>query len=546
MTIDLPLRLARTGLDEATYVWLATKAGLLTPTLPHKAAKIAVGYLKYGGLGALPVLAAIRYGDRAAVIDERGALSFKDLDARSNALANAWRERGLEPGEGVAILARNHRGFLEATFAAAKCGARIVLLNTDFAGPQVREVAEREGTDLLVHDDEYAGLLEGVEPRRGRFRCWADTDGPDTIDALIAGASSKAPPAPGVQSKVILLTSGTTGTPKGASRPEPRSLAPLGAILSKVPIKAREITEIPAPMFHTLGFAHAVMAIAFGSTVVVRRRFDPVAVLDSLETNGATMMVAVPVMLQRMLDAPGGFDVQRDFPNLRIIFVAGSQLGAELARRATDGFGPVVYNLYGSTEVAYATVATPDDLMIEPGCVGRPVKGAIVKILDESGNELSTGVTGRIFVGNGMQFEGYTGGGGKQSVDGLMASGDVGHFNADGLLFIEGRDDDMIVSGGENVFPGEVEELLATMPQVEEASVVGVPDEEYGHRLAAFVVLRGDTTLTSDEVRDHVRVNLARYKVPRDVHFLDELPRNPTGKVLKRELRDIAAGVVGP
>jgi fatty-acyl-CoA synthase len=149
---------------------------------------------------------------------------------------------------------------------------------------------------------------------------------------------------------------------------------------------------------------------------------------------------------------------------------------------------------------------------------------------------------GRIFVGNGWQFEGYTGGGTKEMIEGLMSTGDVGHFDAGGRLFIDGRDDDMIVSGGENLFPGEVEELLITHPGIEEASVIGVDDPDFGKRLAAFVVLRGDAALTEDEVRDFVRRNLARYKVPRDVSFVAELPRTPTGKVLKRQLRDLHAG----
>ncbi len=535
-----PIKFARTGLDEASYAFLATRAGVLAPMLPHKAARIAKGFRKYGGLGALPTLASVRYGDRAAVTDELGTITYNELEAQTNAVANAWRKLGLQPGEGVAILARNHRLFIVAVFAAARCGARIVLLNTDFAGPQIREVAGREGTDLLVHDDEYAGLLEGVDPPRGRFRAWADTPGDDTLDALIAGGDTTPPPSAGKTSKIILLTSGTTGTPKGAPRPEPKGLAPLGALLSKVPIRAKEITEVPAPIFHTLGFAHMVMAVAFGSTLVIRRKFDPVAVLDSLEKSGATMLVVVPVMLQRMLDAPGGFDVARKFPNLRVIFVAGSQLGSELARRSMESFGPVVYNMYGSTEVAYATVATPQDLAAEPGCVGSPVRGAVVRILDERGKEVAKGETGRIFVGNSAQFEGYTGGGGKEIIDGLMSSGDVGHFDLNGRLFIDGRDDDMIVSGGENVFPGEIEELLASHPAVEEVSVIGVPDEKYGQRLAAFVVRRSGASLTEDEVKDHVKENLARYKTPREVHFLDQLPRNPTGKVLKRELREIA------
>jgi fatty-acyl-CoA synthase len=481
----------------------------------------------------------VRFGRRPAIIDELGAVSYEELDRRSNAIANCWREQGLAAGEGVAILARNHRGFLDAVFAAAKCGARVILLNTSFAGPQIREVAEREGTDLLVHDEEYGQLLEGVEPPHGRWRAWAEEPGDDTLGALIARGSESAPPKAAATPRITILTSGTTGSPKGAPRAEPRSLSLLGSLLSKVPFRARETTELAVPMFHALGFAQALVGIGLGSTLVVHRRFDPEQTLDSLERHKATAMVVVPVMLQRILDVGEDKIEQHDLSNLRIIFVSGSALGVELTKRALKAFGPVIYNLYGSTEISYATIATPEDLKAEPGSVGKVVRGSVVKIYDDEGKrELAQGETGRIFVGNQSQFEGYTGGGNKDVVDGLMASGDVGHFDEKGRLFIEGRDDEMIVSGGENVFPAEVEELLAGHEAVEEVAVIGVEDEKFGQRLKAFVVLRSGANLPEDEAKDYVKQNLAGYKSPREVIFIDELPRNSTGKVLKRELAE--------
>ena len=482
---------------------------------------------------------AVRHGDRPVMIDERGEISYKKLDARTNALANAWREHGLEAGEGVAILARNHRGFLEAVFAAAKCGARIVLLNTSFAGPQIREVAQREGTDLLVYDDEYSDTLRGIDdPPRGRFRAWADEPGDDTLEALIERADTSGPPKPDEWPRITILTSGTTGTPKGAPRSEPRSLSLIGGLLSKVPFRTHEVTEMCVPMFHALGFMQAIVGVALGSTLVVRRRFDPETTLDSLEEHRATAMVVVPVMLSRILDLGEDKIEQHDLSDLRIIFISGSALGADLARKATKAFGPVIYNLYGSTEIAYATIATPEDLEADPSTVGKIVRGSIVKLFDENGNEVPAGETGRIFVGNLSQFEGYTGGGNKDMLQGLMASGDVGHFDADGRLYIDGRDDEMIVSGGENVFPAEVEELLCAHESIQEAAAIGVDDEKFGQRLKAFVVVHGGANLSEDEIKNYVKENLANYKVPREVVFLDELPRNPTGKVLKRELAE--------
>jgi fatty-acyl-CoA synthase len=536
-------KLAERAGDEAYFAALCLRSGVVGLEPPHRVAELVLGFRRYGLLGGAAVAGALRHGDRPLMIDERGELSYKGLDERTNALANAWRERGLRAGEGVAILARNHRGFLEAVFAAAKCGARIVLLNTSFAGPQIREVAQREGTDLLVYDDEYSGTLRGTEdPPRGRYRAWTDEPGEDTLDALIEEGDAGRPPKPDEWPRFTILTSGTTGTPKGAPRSEPRSLALFGGLLSKVPFRARGTTELCVPMFHAFGFMQAIVGFALGSTLVVRRRFDPEATLDSLEEHSATAMVMVPVMLSRLLDLGEDEIQKRDTSSLRIIFVSGSALGADLAQRATKVFGPVVYNLYGSTEIAYATIATPEDLNAEPNTVGKVVRGSIVKLLDENGREVAPGESGRIFVGNISQFEGYTGGGNKEVVEGLMASGDVGHFDEQGRLYIDGRDDEMIVSGGENVFPAEVEELLGAHEKVQEAAAIGVEDEKFGQRLKAFVVPRDGADPTEDELRAYVKDNLANYKVPREIVFVDALPRNPTGKVLKRALAERDGG----
>jgi fatty-acyl-CoA synthase len=524
--------------DEAYYVALCVRAGLVGPEMPHKVAEILFSFERYGMLGGVMSLAGLRHGDQLALIDEGGQLTYRELDQRVNSLATAWRRDGLRAGDGVAILARNHRGFLEAFFAAAKCGARIILFNTSFSAPQVREVAEREGVDLFVFDEEFGGMLEGVQPPHGRWISWADShpDAEDTLEALIESAPDQAPPKAEHAPKVVILTSGTTGTPKGAGRDVPWSLSPIGGLLSKVPFRAREVTELSVPMFHALGFSQMLLGVALGSTLILHRKFDPAETLQSLHDHDASAMVVVPVMLQRMLGLDDSEWEGKEFPNLRIIFVSGSQLGEELARRVTERLGPVIYNLYGSTEIAFATIANPEDLEAAPATVGRVVHGAVVKLLDDDGHEVKAGESGRIFVGNSIQFEGYTGGGSKDEVGGLMASGDVGHFDEKGRLFIDGRDDEMIVSGGENVFPAEVEELLVKHEGVAEAAAIGVEDEDFGQRLKAFVVKTGGAELSEDDVKAYVKDNLARYKVPREVVFIDELPRNATGKVLKREL----------
>ncbi|WP_310784343.1 AMP-binding protein [Mycobacterium sp. Z3061] len=525
--------LNRVRLEASSLLLLARAGGLRAMRNP---AAVLLALRRYGLLGAAPVITAARDRRGLALIDERGPLSFGDLDARTNALANQWRRRGVGPGTGVAILARNHRGLLEAVYGAAKCGARIVLLNTGFGHGQLAEMVGREGIDLIVHDEEFGPAVAGTSPKLGLIKAWTDAPGPDTLEALIHNGDPAAPPASGGRPKIVILTSGTTGTPKGAMRSEPYSLIPVGALLGKVPFRGREVTECCVPLFHSLGFSHAMIAMVLGSTLVLRREFDPARTLDSLAAHRASAMIVVPVMLRRILDLGPDALSGQDLSALRVVFVGGSQLGAALASRALGALGPVLYNMYGSTEVAYATIARPDDLAAEPGCVGGVVPGSVVRIFTEDDREAPTGSPGRIFVGNVLAFEGYTGGGTKESIQGLLATGDVGHFDSGGRLFIDGRDDEMIVSGGENVFPGEVEDALARHPDIVDVAVIGVPDEEFGQRLRSYIVRRPGSALTEHDVREYVRNRLARFKIPREVCFVEVLPRNAGGKVLKRLL----------
>ena len=500
---------------------------------PGKAFRVARAISRLGQIGGAISVAAIKYPDRLGLIDEYGALTFEELNRRSDALACGLRARGTKEGDGIGILCRNHRYFLDATFAAGKLGARTLYLNTDFAGPQLRDVCEREGVSVLVHDEEFSALAEPIDAKR------LTEDG---LQELIDSYDGAVPPAPQESATMVLLTSGTTGSPKGAPRQEGHTLTPLGALLSKVPYRTGESTYVAAPMFHGLGYTQTVLAVMLGSTTICQRRFRPERVLDAIAEHRPTALVVVPVMLSRIVSLieaePGRYDTS----SLRIVFCSGAQLEAELARRTLRALGEVLYNFYGSTEVAYATFATPEDLRDAPGTAGRVPLGAVVKLYDADGRPVEgAGKPGRIFVGNSFQFDGYTGGGTKEVIDGLMSTGDVGHFDEAGRLFVDGRDDDMVVSGGENLFPGEVEELLITHEAIDEASVIGVDDEEFGKRLAAYIVVRAGASVSDDEVREFVKDHLARFKVPRDVTFLDELPRNPTGKVLKRRLRELHA-----
>ena len=538
---------AERGSAELHYLQKMITSGAFGIEPPQNLAAMVADIRRWGEVGMIPALNARRTPHRTAIIDDEGTMTFAELNDASNAVANGLLALGVRGGDGVAILARNHRWFLIANYACARVGARTILLNTEFSGPQIRDVSEREGARVIIYDDEYSDAVKMADPALGMIRALGtNPDSPEpssstdeTLAELIGRSSREAAPRATKKSSIIILTSGTTGTPKGATRHAPPTLAPIGGVLSSVPFKAGEVTALPSPMFHALGYLHATIAMTLGSTLVLHRRFRPAVVLSDVATHQVTAIVVVPVMLSRMLDALEAMPTKPDLSNLRIIFVSGSQLGAELATRAMKDIGPVVYNLYGSTEIAFVSIARPQDLKKNPATVGPMVKGVRVKILDDSGGEVSTGKVGRIFVGNFFPFEGYTGGGNKEIIDGLMSSGDVGYFDADGLLYVSGRDDEMIVSGGENVFPAEVEDLISGHPEIIEATAIGVDDKDFGQRLRAFVVLKDGATLTEDAIKDYVRNHLARYKVPREVIFVAELPRNPTGKILKRELRKI-------
>jgi fatty-acyl-CoA synthase len=503
---------------------------------PDRLPGLAFAVARYGLTPTTAFVAdAVRHADRVAVADDNGQATYAELEALSNAAARGLRDRGINAGDRIALLARNSVQFVVALIALGKLGATVVHLNTGFAGPALATALDDENVAAVVYDAEFAELVAaGVRSRTGITT--------DELADLARGDASPLP-APGTHGGQVILTSGTTGRAKGAERGAPGGLGgleSLTALLSAIPLRAGEPTVVAAPMFHTWGFAHLTVGALLGSTLAVRRRFDPARTLEDIARHRATALVVVPVMLQRILELPRADLQAHDTSSLRIVACSGSALPVDVAKRFSDLFGDVIYNMYGSTEVAYATVATPADLRDAPGTVGRPLRGTVVRVFDEHGKDVPPGSVGRIFVGNPMTFQGYTSGDDKDRVDGLVATGDVGRFDEDGRLTVEGRDDDMIVSGGENVFPGQVEELLLAHDDIADAAVIGVPDDEFGARLVAHVVAADGRKLDVDGIRAHVRSNLGRIYVPREVVVHDELPRNATGKVVKRELRQPA------
>src|SRR5215210_3085380 len=519
-------------------------AGILHPGRPDQVLGAVMGLIRFGPTPAGGYTASTaRYPNETAIIDELGTLTFKDVHERTNALAHALADEGIKEGDGIGIMCRNHRGFIDAVVACSKLGANSLFLNTAFPGPQLTDVAEREKPKALIYDQEFGDLIKDAGKRRKRYIAWHDEEehgdptDPLLWDLVDSGDTADVVP-PSEHGKAVILTSGTTGTPKGASRSQPKSLDPAAALLAMIPLHARENTMIAAPMFHSWGFVHFTLGMSLSSSLVLRRKFDPEATLSLTAQHECTALIVVPVMMQRILDLPEETLKKYDLSKLRVVAVSGSALPGAISDRWMDLFGENVYNLYGSTEVAWASIATPADMRAAPGTAGRPPRGTVVKLYDEHGAEVKPGDTGRIFVGNEMLYEGYTGGGSKDVIGNLMATGDVGRFDDAGRMFVEGRDDEMIVSGGENVFPKEVEDLLSRHDAVSDVAAIGVDDEDFGQRLRAFVVLESGKKASGDDLKGYVKKNLANYKVPREIVFIDELPRNATGKVLKRELAE--------
>ena len=491
-------------------------------------------------------LAAARAPRRTALVDERGSLTWAELDAGCDAFAVGLLElTGGEPRT-VAVLARNHRGFVHGLAGATRAGSDVLLLNTAFSGPQLRDVLVREQAAMVVYDQEFQGVVdqacEGLDV--AEVVAWVDEPGAlagrTLLDDLVERHHGRRPGRPGRRGSVILLTSGTTGTPKGAKRSADGGAPALAAMFDRIPWRAEEPVVVAAPMFHAWGFGQLAIAAATTCTIVTRRRFDPEATLRLVQEHGATGLAVVPVMLERIIDLPDEVLDRYPCPTLRFATASGSRMRPEAVTAFMDRFGDVICNSYNATEAGLISTATPTDLRVAPDTAGRPVRGTEVLLLDDAGRAVPAGEVGRICVRSGSQFAGYTSGATKDFHEDYMVSGDVGRLDRDGRLFVVGRDDDMIVSGGENVYPLEVEKLLDAHPAVHETAVVGVEDEAFGQRLAAYVVLRPGAALDADGVRAHVKANLAGYKVPRDVVLLDELPRNATGKVMKRLLPSAA------
>ncbi|OBK26797.1 acyl-CoA ligase FadD12 [Mycobacterium asiaticum] len=523
------------------------RARVIAPMRPDRYLKMAAAMRREGMAMTVGFAgAAQRCPDRPALIDELGTLTWRQLDERINALATALQKLPTGQPKVIGIMCRNHRGFVESLVASNRIGSDVVLLNTSFAGPAMADVVNREGVDAVIYDEEFTATVERAmtdRPDATRILAWTDEPQGLTVEKLIADHVGQRPLRTGNKGKMILLTSGTTGSPKGAKQSGGGAgLGTLKAILDRTPWRTEETVVIVAPMFHAWGFSQLIFAASMACTIVTRRKFDPEATLELIDRHQATGLAVVPVMFDRIMELPEEVRNRYSGRSLRFAAASGSRMRPDVVIAFMDQFGDVIYNNYNATEAGMIATATPEDLRAAPDTAGRPAGGTEVRILDSDFNELPTGEVGTIYVRNDTQFDGYTSGKTKDFHAGFMSSGDVGYLDENGRLFVVGRDDEMIVSGGENIYPIEVEKTLASHPEVAEASVIGVDDEQYGQRLAAFVVLESGASATEETLKQHVRENLANYKVPRSITVLDELPRGSTGKILRNELKARVSG----
>lgn len=518
------------------------RIGMLKPVLPHRLLGAGLQLVKWGpGFPSGINAAAARFPQQTAIIDDAGQLTWTELAHQVNQLTDALKERGVEPGDSIALLSRNHRYMVMAMVAIMQAGGRVLLLNTMASRSQLGELSKREGAKLVILDQEFLDVGADV-PDDDIVLCWADDDAPPkypTIAGLLEGRPTKGHPKPSKHGQIIIFTSGTTGLPKGARREEPKDLKPLIAFFGSIPYRGNSTVVLAAPLFHSWGLINFGFGLSTAPTYVLRRKFSAEQVLRDIDEHKARVLVVVPLMMQRLVDADPVMIEKTDVSSLEITASSGSALAGELANHFMDMFTDSVYNFYGATETGWVTIASPKDLREAPGTAGVPPFRTVVKILDAEGKEVPRGETGVIHVGNDMPFGGYTDGNTKAFTGGLMSTGDLGHFDDDGRLFVSGRDDDMIVVGGENVFPRELEDTLIDHPDISDVVVTGVDDETLGQALAAYVVVKEGASLSEEDLVVFAKDNVPRFAVPRKVKFLDELPRNPTGKVMKRELPEL-------
>jgi acyl-CoA synthetase (AMP-forming)/AMP-acid ligase II len=473
---------------------------------------------------------AERFPDRLALSYEDDEITYGDLVARTQRTAGVLREAGIERGDVLAVLLHNAPSFIDVMCACAHLGAIFMPLNWRLAAPELRYIVEHAGAKAIVTEPELEALTTGL-------------DGVARLQDLSADATPVADAAPVAGDDVLRLmyTSGTTSRPKGVMISYDNLYWKCAAHVVELEMTAADRGLACGPLYHVGALdLTTTTLIAAGATVILHRAFDAAAVVDELERSRVTTVWLAPAMVNAIMALP---DVeQRDLSSVRVIINGGEKMPIPLIERIQRTFPSAWFaDAYGLTEtVSGDTFLDRDSIVTKLGSVGRPCLHLELDIWDDQGRSVPAGERGEIVMRGPKVFAGYwrdQDATAAAFAGGWFHTGDVGVRDDDGYLFIVDRLKDMILSGGENVAGSEVERVLYEHGAVLETAVVGRPDDRWGEVPVAFVVLRPDATATADELIDHCRGQLARFKVPKAVTFLDALPRNPSGKVLKRELR---------
>ncbi len=512
----------------------ALRSGLARPRNPIVAGRMLSSLRKWGTTPALGfALGAVRDPEATAIIDVDDPLqeevTFADVEYRTTVLANSLLDRGAQPGTRVGILGRNSRAYAETIVAVSRTGADLIYLNSGSTADQVQTACAAHDITMMIHDREFADLCPDAVLSLGLD----DPAGIPLLDSMPWSGNVGDVREP---SKHVILTSGTTSNHlRGASR----TTAPLdsvAALLHAFPTRLGSVTLIAAPMFHAWGWMHHRMASVMDNTQILLRHSDPERLLALIDAYEVETLITVPVTLKKMVDLPTSTKRKYDFSSLKCVAVSGSALPGDLATQFMNDFGEVLYNLYGTTEAAYATIATPEDLREDPHTAGRPMPGVRVEVFDRKGRGVPRGSDGRVFVRSRTSIAEYVSDGSRGSVKGMVPTGDLGCMDDQGRLTIKGRADDMVVTGGENVYPTEVEDVLRNHPDLADVAVTGRPDPVYGSVLVAHVVVAPDSEMSDQDLLDWSRQQLGPHHRPREVNRVSELPRNATGKVLRRVL----------
>ena len=496
---------------------------------------------------------AVRFRDRS--------LTFAELDSRMDLLASGLMRRGLGKGSSFVLMMKNRPEFIELQSAASRIGGAAVSVSWRSTAEELAYLTGHSGSKMIFFEDDlWPTVRDAAKELNLPATMLASIDGTvrdaASYDELLAGQKSKLPDIdPEKDGAVVIYTSGTTGKPKGAVRKFPKDALPATLrFINETPMRVDDVHLVTCPLYHSTAFGFAALHHILGAEVVIMDEFKPDHFVRDIERYRVTTTAMVPTMIHRVLQLGREELAKHDTSSLRAIFSGGAPLPGPLATATMDQFGDILFNFYGATETGLVTLAKPADLRDAPSTIGRMIPGNEIRLLDDRGQEVKKGEVGELYVKNKMLVAGYhhDDAATKDSMrDGFFSVGDLARVDRDGRYFIEGRKRDMIISGGVNVYPAEVEGVLEKHPDVAEVAVVGIEDQEWGERVEAVVVRRhgskGSAHDFEGELKAWARAHLSGAKVPRTYVFVDALPRNPTGKVLKRELRQKkqAAGASG-